>query len=111
MRRGVFDRGFTAGLFLAGGLTVVAILRLWWAWGPPFGRDDILGLYGPLLGGWALLALVPAGSRVLGARWGWRATDLCLFPLLFWFPLGTALFVWWRLGPREREEHRLLHAS
>ena len=111
MRRASFDRGFTVGLFLVAGLTVGAILRLWWRWGPPFGRDDLLWVYNGLLAGWTLLALVPAGLRVMGVRWAWRTTDLCLYPLLFWFPLGTGLFVWWRLGLREREEYRLNHPS
>lgn len=104
-----YDRSFTAGLFLAAGLTGGVILRLLWLWGQPFGRDDFLGFYYAVLAGWALLALVPACLRVLGVRWAWRITDLCLFPLLFWFPLGTGLFVWWRLGLREREEYRLEH--
>jgi hypothetical protein len=52
-------------------------------------------------------ALVPAVLRMAGRPSAFPATVVGTGILLFWFPPGTCLFVWWVLRVRDRERLHL----
>lgn len=101
-----YEPAFTAAMAVGGILAAVSLLRLRSfrdTLGPAPGFDP-LDVVAAALVLFIAAAGVAVALRAFGARAAWRVTGAACRVLLFWFPVGTGLFVWWVLAVREREE-------
>ncbi len=104
-----WDASFTGGLLGCAAVTLLCMGRLvTLAGGPGVLEVTVWGLlFFVVLLLFLAASLVPAVLRLAGRPSAFRATVVGTGILLFWFPPGTGLFLWWVLWIRDRERLHL----